>query len=123
MKKIISLLILGLIISLAAFAFEGGGVDVGTSNQKGNFSLREFKTNSEMVKYVQNLIPRIEKGKLKEVRTLTRRGKCSNESVKFDELSEHPYYRYNNKTGILEKEFEGSVSVLLKDCKRPGKLK
>lgn len=118
MNKLITIVL----FSLTALAFGSGGVDVGNSNQKGRFLLPEFKSEPEMVEYVQGLIPKIEKGEVKEVRAIVRRGQCSEEAVKFGELSVIPSYRYNKTTGKLDKEFSGEVSVLLKNCKRPRKL-
>lgn len=121
MKNSVLFLIIAL-FSLHAFGIESGGVDVGNSNQKGNFGLPIFKTEEEMVTHVNGILPLIEKGEHKEVQRLVKRGKCSKGSAQFDEFSVIPSYEYNKSTRKLDKEFSGEVTVLLKDCKRPRRL-
>lgn len=120
MKLFLSTLIIGIFLSTSAFSFEGGGVDVGNSIQKGSFSLPEFNAETDMVQYLESLIPKIEKGETPEVRRLLKRGRCQDNNVSFEELSVVPSYRYNRNTRKLEKEFSGEVSVIMKDCRRSG---
>jgi hypothetical protein len=122
MKPLLSTLFIAIVLSASAFSFEGGGVDVGNSNQKGKFSLPEFSSETEMVHYLEGLLPKIEKGETPEVRRLLRRGRCGQSKVTFSELAVNPSYRYNRQTRKLEKEFSGEVSVILENCRRPGRL-
>lgn len=121
MKKSVLFLFIAL-LSVHTFGFEGGGVDVGNSNPRAKFALPVFNSEAAMVAHVNALLPQIEKGELKEVQDLMKKGKCSEGFAKFNELSVIPSYEYNKTTKKLDKEFSGEVFVELKDCKRPRKL-
>lgn len=121
MKLFLSTLFIGILLSASTFSFGGGGVDVGNSIHKGAFSLPDFKSEPEMVEYLDALIPKIEKGETPEVRRLLKRERCQQDGIHFEELEVKPSYRYNRNTRKLEKEFSGDVSITMKNCRRRGR--
>lgn len=118
MKYVSLTLFIGIMLSMSAFSFGGGGVDVGNHNQKGNFSLPDFKSEPEMVQYLESIMPKIESGEAPEVRRLLYFRNCSKTDVEFDHVSVTPSYRYNREAKKLEKEISGEVTVTFKNCRR-----
>ena len=120
MKAVVILLALTPIFSTFS-----GGISVGSGRGKIVVGLsveEDFKKESQIMHYTQELIREISNGKNERLNSMIKTGQCALNHRAIDQFDITSYYPVAKNGLTLQKIYVGYLTVELKDCKRADQI-